>query len=906
MKKILFILGVALLCVSGFGQAKAVRGELNSPQIYDMLTRIIALENGKIDPVPDSAILLFHYEFTEDSIDQTGYRRDFTPSSAFLYDDLDTEGGSWWGDFTSSTRYADIPITNVTEDFVVMVDVANGTTNESKRTLIGNMTSDYGWELRIDPTIGRALLVVGTIGGIDSVYTDPGAFTVNTTYPYGRFRIAATSDGEIYINGVAQSVSGSISTGYQLNATLRMGQGVDGDNYAYCRLDNVKIYSGKMTATDILDEYKTNPYYEPEDNAAPIPLSAQVNRGTPGVMSWRFDKNLFTSSEDSLVDALEYTANDSIYTIDSVELVDPVIVLYTDPVPVGSRLRVSYNSGYFSGVKSKDSILVASYNNYIVTNNLIADSSSMASFQWMFENNNADSVNNWNGVDTAMVYSLDSDQGTYSGSFINATRKWWVPSGFNSDTLPENFTIHFKYKTSVSSTGMTIFANEPYGTVGEGVRIYANTSGFDMYMTAETGNSGNETSAVNDFVSNTWQTWDFTYTSSTGAGKIYLNGVDVTTDGTADANVDLSGPWRLGHLAFGLIDDFQLYDSVFTAADYLWLYENPGKTLLKGGNVDPPDPPDPTEFTSYADSIFAWDGEDSDLGSYTAADVQAEFINPTRIESTIANYTSIVDVPAQATGAASRAMRSFYPSGEYAASLISTQFFSEIPYDPRNKKIYLSYNVMFRTGFTIPGGIKNPGWIAGYNREVYLGTKSGARRNLEEPYHFEGAESATTFKGITGGGSVIRATPYLWWGENTFSSGVSSPNWYDPDDPTSLLMIDVSDSIWHNIAWCIDLGDEGQHNAYVEGFYNGKLAMKITGLKMRDVPIVVDILKVYLMFGGGEDVAATRDEWVIWDDFYVFRYRTDYAGYYEGESPAGRELLLPNGERQIDGTWLKY
>ena len=902
MKKILIISVFVCLSAVGFGQGKTVSGRLTSVQFHDLETRLKALEDGKVNTTPDSAVLLFGFEFTEDSIDQTSYRRDFTPSDDFLYDDLDTEGGSWWGDFNGSTKYADIEITDVTQVFTVMLDVKNGTENESRRTLIGG----DGWEFRMDPTIGRLIFVTWDGPTVDSIYTDPGVFTVNTTYPYGRFRAGASTDngGYIIYNGQILSVSGDILLGFRTSSEIRMGQSLAGNNYCYCWEDNVRLWMGPLTAQFYEDEYKSNSYYEPEDNAPPIPLSAQVNRGTPGVMAWRFDKNLFTSSLDSLVDALEYTANDSIYTIDSVELIDPVLVLYTDSVPVGARLGVSYNSTYFSGVKSADSVVIASYNNYIVTNNLVADSSSRAIWQWMFENNNADSVNNWNGVDTAMLYSTDAAVGNYSGNFVNGVRKWWVPSNYNNDTLPENFHIHFKYKTAVSNTGMNLFGNEPYGTTGEGINIYANTSGFDMYMGAETGNSNAEVVATNQFVSDTWQTWDFTYVSATGAIVIYLNGAQVAS-GTADANVDLSGPYRVGHLAFGLMDDKQFYDSANNATDILWLYENPGKTLLKGGNVDPPDPPDPNDSTTYMDILFSWDGEDSELGPYTAADVEAEWINASHIQTTIANYTSIVDVPGYASGAASRAMKSSYPTGNYAAQLISTQFFSEIPYDPRNEDIYISYNVMFRPGIDIAEAIKNPGWIAGFNRLSYLGEQNGAIRNTDEPYHFEGAESATVFKGISGT-SDIRATPYLWWGENTYGTGISSPNWYEPDDPTTFLRIDVSTEIWNNITWRINLGTVNGHDAFVEGFYNGKLAFKMTGLKMRDVPIVVDILKVYLMFGGGESAASVRDEWVYWDDFLIWRYRNDYAGYYAGESPEGREILQPTGERQTDGSWYKY
>ena len=912
MRKILTILSFACLSVVGFGQGKAVSGRITSTQFRDLETRLKALESGKVNPTPDSAVLLFDYEFTEDSIDQTSYRRDFTPSSAFLYDDLDTEGGFWWGDFNGSTKSADIEITDVTQVFTVMLDVKNGTENESRRTLIGG----DGWEFRMDPTIGRLIFVTWDGPTVDSIYTDPGVFTVDPVYPYGRFRAGASTDngGYIIYNGEILSVSGDILLGFRTSSEIRMGQSLAGSNYCYCWEDNVRLWMGPLTAEFYEDEYESNPYFNPDINLPPIPLSAIVNNGDPTIIAWSWNDN-FQITNDSLDNAVTVTLNDSIVTVDSVVIADGVLNVRIPAVAPLDRVRVSYNSAYYSGLHNLLGVAAASYNDYIVINNVLADSTDVADIIWGMNGTNEDDANNYDAVDTAMLYSTDAISGSHAGNFVNATRKWWLPPGYNNNAMPDTFSIAFWYRPTIENTGMTAYSNERYGTTGEGIWIYFNVNGLDYYMVAETGNSGARVEAKNSFTLDAYQFFVATYWSGSGVGKLYVDGVDETDIGfeTADANVTLTGPWRLGHLLAGVVDEPMIFNRALTDEEVAWMFDNPGESPKEPGAGSVPDlppiPPDPpptyTVYTSYADSLYMNTFEDSELGPYTVADVRAEWINPEKITSDIASWAEIIDVPAVANGEATRALKISYPTDTYAAQHVSADFIAQIPYDPQNKKTKVGFDVIFKPGMKIAGGNKIPGWIAGFHRLSYLGAENGARRNTTPPFHLEGAESATTMKELDGSSDLL-VNPYLWWGSNELSGAHSSPRWFDPDNTSAPLAVDVgTDSLWHRIDWIIDLGDENQDNGYVEGMYGCKLAFQKTEMLMRDRGIVVDAIKVYLMWGGGEDKASERPEWIIIDNIGADRYRTDYSGYRSGPSEAGRIIRIPYGERLEDGSYYK-
>ncbi|MCP4310824.1 MAG: T9SS type A sorting domain-containing protein [Bacteroidetes bacterium] len=90
-------------------------------------------------------------------------------------------------------------------------------------------------------------------------------------------------------------------------------------------------------------------------------------------------------------------------------------------------------------------------------------------------------------------------------------------------------------------------------------------------------------------------------------------------------------------------------------------------------------------------------------------------------------------------------------------------------------------------------------------------------------------------------------------------------------------------------------GSGGNADGLMEGFIDGKLMSSWGGIKFRNHDnIGIDAMKVYSFFGGGANSSSVRNEWAIFDDFYLFTY-TDGVDVPRGrqQSPDGRNLNLP-------------
>ncbi len=123
-----------------------------------------------------------------------------------------------------------------------------------------------------DPTTDRAyVLTAETTGkinfGLNSNGTPAGSVFIlsnNAVSPDAWTHVAATSDGttmKIYINGAQDTVTGTAPTGgiYASNANLHIGTWQYGssnkDNFFNGSIDEVKIYSRALSASEVLAEY---------------------------------------------------------------------------------------------------------------------------------------------------------------------------------------------------------------------------------------------------------------------------------------------------------------------------------------------------------------------------------------------------------------------------------------------------------------------------------------------------------------------------------------------------------------------------------------------------------------------------------------------------------------------------
>ena len=105
--------------------------------------------------------------------------------------------------------------------------------------------------------------------------------------------------------------------------------------------------------------------------------------------------------------------------------------------------------------------------------------------------------------------------------------------------------------------------------------------------------------------------------------------------------------------------------------------------------------------------------------------------------------------------------------------------------------------------------------------------------------------------------------------------------WPDPYNSKELLFVfkkDEVNELWVNVTLRIVMntvksdGSGGNYDGILEGFIDGKLMYSNDKLRFRNISTIgIDKMKVYSFYGGsGEEYANTDDEWIIFDDFYLF------------------------------------
>lgn len=204
------------------------------------------------------------------------------------------------------------------------------------------------------------------------------------------------------------------------------------------------------------------------------------------------------------------------------------------------------------------------------------------------------------------------------------------------------------------------------------------------------------------------------------------------------------------------------------------------------------------------------------------------------------------------------------------------------------EEVYFSYNLMFKPDFEWVLGGKLPGLGGGNN-------PGGGRDMLWD----DGFSARIMWSKDSGGDGTMFFYVYHQDKPGYYGDVLSFPNAY----------WDVSDSTWYNmtIRLVINSIDEGRlssdpqnagnHDGILEFFLDGELVLSRTGLRFRNLKdIRVDTRHLTSFFGGGtSEWGNTRDEWVLFDDSFVFTYQ-DGVDAPRGRTPSqpGRVLQLPN------------
>lgn len=232
------------------------------------------------------------------------------------------------------------------------------------------------------------------------------------------------------------------------------------------------------------------------------------------------------------------------------------------------------------------------------------------------------------------------------------------------------------------------------------------------------------------------------------------------------------------------------------------------------------------------------------------------------------------------------AMKFNYPKGSWDPYLGGGQWLA--PFEKGLEEVYFSYNVMFKPGFEwvlggkLPGlgGGSNPGggmdlaWDDGFSARVMWNKDGGGDGTM---FFYVYHQGKTSYYGD------VMQFPDAYW-------DVTDSTWFNHTVRVVINSIDEGKLSW-------DPHNAGNYDGILEFFLDGKLVFSRSGLCFRNTKdIWVDTRHITSFFGGGDDAwGAARDEWVLFDDTYVYTYKdgVDVPRGRESSKP-GRILELPN------------
>ena len=846
---------------------KSVRDsvEANSTSTIDQQTLINILWDEVFgDPRPD-ADLQFFYKFEEDTLDESGYTRDFTTSAGFTYADPNDSETNFAGNFDTITRYVTVPSFNQTSFFTVSMDAFVYNDSSGNRTLM----SGDGWRVAVSGD------TVKFITSMDSTYC-VDAFDVDTI----RFRhihLLVTHEGEIWVDGVEQTVAGSIAGGYDAFGPIVIGQASSGAEPFYGYLDNVKLYTGVMTdAEKVVDNEASDRYVVP-DITNPVITTAAVN--IPTAIIVRFSEPVYNFVEDSLIDALTYTANELPLGIDSIIYYSSGnnIAIYTDSVAEGSLLKLSYLSGDYSGLRDWSGNILLPISEFPVTNNYVQPIVDVAVWHYSFDGNGVDNIGGYTAVDTSVTWSPTVFvEGTQSVQLNGSSYKLWIPSSY--DTNPDTLSVSLRIRLTSNASSWTVMEN--FSATPFNIEWRAAGNDIRVYVGASYAQATNIAGSSDPTPTGAWRHLVVTFVKSTGTTAIYVDGVDETDDATSATGADLTGPFRLYGITRGYLDDLQGYEVELTSDEVTYLYNNIGEVAQRQGNPDT-DPPDPVN--NVIDTLFYFDFEDSDLGWYSRDQYIADF-NPSSVGSSGWTYSGLTnstkpwivayDVKIDGVATTSQGWRLTKVAGTYFDDQTVLTSRVPLPDKANNTDVYVQFDIK----------CLSPGWSSMVNGLSLAGKTIGLwadwlpdkDKNIAVRENARWTDDNATKHHHTG-----------YFGYNTAIPEIQTP-WHDSNGGTVYMPHSTNLDSMYRITVRMVTGPNG----FTEFFYNSLLVGTNYDHGKDMTGMLVDILKMGFTFNTND--TPPQNVVIIYDNILVYRYDPGYSsGLWMQKSPPGWVLYTP-------------
>lgn len=635
------------------------------------------------------------------------------------------------------------------------------------------------------------------------------------------------------------------------------------------------------------------------DTIAPWLLSGSAN--SAGVVDLTFSETIISSRLDSISKGLAIEANTVDVPLDSVNI-NPgtnLIKCFIPDVISTDVLTVSYIPPVDFGIRDSSDNDAIAWTDSSVTNNVVSYYDFTAYYK--FENNTDDEEGDYDGtlVGNTTFTGANAKCGSYSATFDN------TGDAFNCGAVNTGGEFSIAGWFNLSEDGDEyLVANRSQGT-GTGWDLSANTNEQLTFQMAD-GASTSFAYAPNGMV---WDTWTFiVLTVSKTSDRIYFykNGVDVTLDSivsnlnfaTSGQNLYIGNVADLSNSVDGEIDEFKIFDKVLTQEEITFLYQNACTEYYYPPDPDPV-PDDTTDFTSYADSIFAWDAQSNSTGKYLEADLAADMsLVYDEGRSGFGYYNNPKDTTVYiAEDGTNKYMHIIYHDNEVGiitddeggAGGVNGSGCLHHPTFAGQEEVYLSINYYLKAGWDAQAGGKFCG--------IFAGTRapSGYADIPDIWDSYDGFSASLAFEGRWEDDPVLFM--YIYEVDMTGKYGATR-HISDPDNLGSNWTIPTGE--WWNFTYRVVMNTvmtEGNGNGFIEFFINGKYAGRNDNLRLRRDPATkIDKIILYFTFGGDNlDQASEAEEYLNVDDIYLFKYldlNNEPIGF--DKSSEDRTLTLPN------------
>lgn len=261
--------------------------------------------------------------------------------------------------------------------------------------------------------------------------------------------------------------------------------------------------------------------------------------------------------------------------------------------------------------------------------------------------------------------------------------------------------------------------------------------------------------------------------------------------------------------------------------------------------------------------IYENNFDDDATGTYTIANLNADWNNPPFDNGVEEGRVAIVDSAEAYSG---KSLEVTYPEQQHRSANSGAQW--QLHFDQEFEEIFVEYRVKFGAGFDFVRGGKLPGLIGGT-----------ANTGGDVPTGTDGFSARMHWRTDGSSGSPLdrdraNITQYLYHPDqpNTFGEDF---RWDDaPEGDWVFFESDRWYHIRHRLVMNSVVDGQGQHDAIVQAWIDGRLVMDLDNIRFRDTEsLKIDGFYFSTFFGGsGDQWNTSKEEVAFFDDFRVFTH----------------------------------